>query len=127
MEGYAKIASFMGKHPESALVSRFSDINLQNILYLQAEIYGLREDLRKIEAQSQNASSDDLKSFALDWFTLATTQDGNGRANQQWQKFVQLRGLLKEYSIHPISCSSIPTQPPVLIVVEELRLTVITR
>ncbi|OAL40534.1 hypothetical protein AYO20_00270 [Fonsecaea nubica] len=104
MEGYTKIASFMGLHPESAQVLRFSDLNLQNILYLQAEIYGLREDLRKIEAQTQNASSDDLKDFALDWFTLASTQDENGRVNQQWQKFLQLRPLLKEYSIHPISC-----------------------
>ncbi|KAH0834597.1 hypothetical protein FOPE_03745 [Fonsecaea pedrosoi] len=71
---------------------------MQNILYLQAEIYGLREDLRKIEAQTQNASSDDLNDFALDWFTLASTQDENGRVNQQWQKFLQLRLLLKEYN-----------------------------
>ncbi|KIW81816.1 hypothetical protein Z517_04842 [Fonsecaea pedrosoi CBS 271.37] len=98
MEGYTKIASFMGKHPESAQVLRFSDLNLQNILYLQAEIYGLREDLRKIEAQTQNAPSDDLNDFALDWFTLASTQDENGRVNQQWQKFLQLRPLLKEYN-----------------------------
>lgn len=104
MEGYAKIASFMGRHPKSVQVLRFSDINLQNILYLQAEIYGLREDLRKIEAESQNSSSDDLKNFALDWYTLASTQDNDGSTNKQWQKVVQLRGLLKEYSIGPISC-----------------------
>lgn len=104
MEGYAKIASFMSRHPESIQVLRFSDINLQNILYLQAEIYGLREDLRQIEAQSQNASSDSLENFALDWYTLASTQDNEGRPNRQWQKVIQLRGLLKEYSMHPISC-----------------------
>lgn len=104
MEGYTKIASFMGRHPESAQVLRFSDTNLQNILYLQAEIYGLREDLRKIEAENQNSSSDDLKNFALDWYTLASTQDNDGSTNKQWQKVVQLRRLLKEYSIGPISC-----------------------
>ena len=101
MEGYAKFASFMGKHPESVQVLRFSDVNLQNILYLQAEIYGLREDLRKIEAQSQNSSSEDVKNFALDWYTLANTQDDDGTANKQWQKVIQLRELLKEYSIDP--------------------------
>lgn len=107
MEGYAKFANFMGKHPESAQVLRFSDINLQNILYLQAEIYGLREDLRKIEAQNQNcssssssSSSDDLRNFALDWYTLASTRDNDGKANKQWQKVVQLRELLKEYSTY---------------------------
>lgn len=103
MEGYAKMASFMSRHPESIQVLRFSDVNLQNILYLQAEIYGLREDLRKVEAQSQNrssssSSSDELENFALDWYTLANTQDNEGGTNTQWQKVVQLRGLLKEYS-----------------------------
>lgn len=101
MEGYTKIADFMGQHPESALVLRFSDINLQNILYLQAEIYGLREDLRKIEVQNQASSSEDRKNFSLDWYTLAHTQDNNDGTNQQWQKVGQLRALLKEYSQHP--------------------------
>lgn len=100
MEGYKKIAEFMGQHPESALILRFSDINLQNILYLQAEIYGLREDLRTIEVQNQTSSSEDMKNFSLDWYTLAHTQDNDGM-NQQWQKFGQLRKLLKEYSKQP--------------------------
>ncbi|KAL6714050.1 hypothetical protein ACLMJK_008544 [Lecanora helva] len=97
MEGYAKFANFMGEHPESALFLRFSDINLQNILYLQAEIYGLREDLRRIELQNQASSAEDLTNFHLDWSTLAQTQE-NGQANQQWRKVKQLRELLKEYS-----------------------------
>lgn len=104
MEGYAKIAGFMGQHPESALVLRFSDINLQNILYLQAEIYGLREDLRKTEVQNHTSSSEDLKNFSLDWYALAHTQD-NGETNQQWQKVEQLRGVLKEYSKLSKSCN----------------------
>lgn len=104
MEGYAKIASFMGRHSESVQVLRFSDINLQNILHLQAEIFGLREDLRKIEAQSQQSSVDDVKNFALDWHTLASTQDSEGSTNEQWRLIIRLRGSLKEYSIDAISC-----------------------
>lgn len=92
----------MGLHPESALFLRFSDINLQNILYLQAEIYGLREDLRKIETRNHTSSSEELKNFSLDWYTLAQTQD-NGETNQQWQKVEKLRRSLKEYSKHPES------------------------
>lgn len=97
MDGYAKIASFMGQHPESALVLRFSDINLQNILYLQAEIYGLRADLRALESDNQASSSEELKQFSLDWSTLAQT-NVDGAPNLQWQKVKELRGLLKEYS-----------------------------
>jgi len=105
MEGYAKIASFMGQHPESALILRFSDINLQNILYLQAEIFGLREDLRRIEVQNNASSLEDLKNCSLDWYTLAHTQH-DGEINQQWQKMKQLRELLKEYSELSSSCNT---------------------
>ena len=97
MEGYAKLAFFMGQHPESALVQRFSDINMQNILYLQAEIHGLREDLRTIEAQSRISPSQDFQSFSLDWYTLAETLE-NDKTNQQWLKIKQLRTLLRDYS-----------------------------
>ncbi len=102
MEGYAKIAAFMGEHPESAMALRFSHINLQNILYLQAEIYGLLEDLRLLEKQNCNSSSEDLKQFTLDWYTLAHTAE-NGGKNKQWAKIEQLRPLLKEYSM-PSRC-----------------------
>lgn len=101
MDGYTKIADFMGRHPESAWVLRFSDINLQIIFYLQAEIYGLREDLREIEVQNHTSTSGDRNNFSLDWYTLAHTEDNNDLTNQQWQKVGQLRGLLKEYGKHP--------------------------
>ena len=101
--GYAKLARFMGKHPEAAQVSRFSDLNLQNILYLQAEIHGLSDDLRKVEAQNQLSTSPDAKNFVLDWYTLANSEDENGCINRQWQIFSSLRPLLKEYSRSLIS------------------------
>jgi hypothetical protein len=95
MEGYTKIANFMGRYPESAQVLRFSDINLQSILYLQAEIYGLREDLRKLESQCNQSTSEDQKNFALDWYTLANAQD-----TTQWKLVLKLRPLLKQYSTY---------------------------
>lgn len=100
MEGYAKIAKFMSKHPESAQVARFSDLNLQNILYLQAEIFGLREDLRRREERNQNASSEDLKSASLDWYTLSNVSDHDDPSETQWAKFLKLRQLLSQYSMY---------------------------
>ena len=97
MDGYAKIATFMGQHLESALVLRFSDINLQNILYLQAEIYSLRADLRRLESDNQNSASEDVKQFSRDWATLAQTSV-DGAPNLHWQKVKELRALLREYS-----------------------------
>ncbi|KAK8008770.1 hypothetical protein PG991_011321 [Apiospora marii] len=96
MKGYAKIASFMGEQPEAAMVRRFADINLQNILYLQAEIVGLEKELRRIEAD--NDAHEDIH---LDWYSLAHTEvtaDGGEEAKKQWEKFTMLRNRLKEYS-----------------------------
>jgi hypothetical protein len=98
MTGYAKIASFMSRHDESAQVLRFSDIALQNILYLQAEINGLRQDLRTLEALNQvSPASEDHKSFPFDWYTLANTPGVNGKPNDLYTKVLQLRSLLSEY------------------------------
>lgn len=96
MKGYAKVASFMGEQPEAAVVRRFADLNLQNILYLQAEIVGLEEDLRRIE--TENGCNEDLH---LDWYSLAhadVTADGGQEAKRQWATFTMLRQRLKEYS-----------------------------
>lgn len=99
MEGYAKIANFMSKHPESALFLRFSDINLQNILYLQAEIFGLRQNLREKEADnSSNASSEAAKRAAFDWFELRNLSGQGDEPGPDWEKFLKLRQLLCQYS-----------------------------
>ncbi|KAK5718700.1 hypothetical protein LTR15_008434 [Elasticomyces elasticus] len=89
----------MSEHSESAQVLRFGDINVQNILYLQAEISALRQDLRAAEKQANDSPSGDPKLFAVDWYTLAHTLDDDGKMNGQWQKVLQLRLLMKEYSI----------------------------
>ena len=91
MEGYAKIAKFMGRHSEAAQVLRFSDINLQNILYLQAEIFGLREDLRNVETENEESSSPDLKKSSVDWYMLAKLQDSDSSpTNRQWEKVLDM-------------------------------------
>lgn len=125
MQGYAKIAGFMGEHLESAMIERFSDINLQNILYLQAEIHGLREDLRKLEAQTTTRGLEEHKNFPLDWYTLAHTEENN-HTNEQWQKVLQLRPRLREYNravlqFHQMSQLASPTRRTLCDMQEWLR------
>ena len=87
----------MGEHPESALVRRFGDANILNILYLQAEIVGLQKDLRGIEDRNERSQSEDVKSFSVDWFSLAHLHDEAG-SEEQWNKVLELRLRLSEYS-----------------------------
>jgi hypothetical protein len=47
MEGYAKVAHLMGTHGEFGIFRRFQTLNMQNLLYLQAEITHLEAELRQ--------------------------------------------------------------------------------
>ncbi|KAF7524526.1 hypothetical protein G7054_g11408 [Neopestalotiopsis clavispora] len=96
-QGYAKIASFMAEHPEDAMIRRFASLNLQNILYLQAEIVGLEQNLRKLEAENDSSADRDRRNFAFDWYTLAHVHD-TPNSEQQWEMWQKLRVVLKEYN-----------------------------
>ena len=97
MEGYAKLASFIGQFPEVAVFRRFGALNAQNLLYLQAEIIHLEARFRR-EA-SKDAESDDRirKLSSKQWFLLS--QCGNTESQSPtWQTFLELRHCLKQYS-----------------------------
>ena len=91
MEGYTKVANLMANQHEYAIVRRFGISNMQNLLYLQAEISHLEADLARLAAR--DASLDDRKFYARDWQSL--TDGGN---QEQWNKFLELREKLAEYS-----------------------------
>ena len=46
MEGYDRFAQFMGTHPKLAISRRFGALNLRNLLYLQAELIYLEDELK---------------------------------------------------------------------------------
>jgi hypothetical protein len=94
MEGYAKIASLMSHHHELAIFRRFGTFNLQNLLYLQAELTHLEEDLKEVVKKDQ---ADPGRFFyTKHWYSLANSEDGEEK--EQWGKVLQIREKLKEYS-----------------------------
>ena len=101
MEGYAKIASIMGSHPEVAILRRFGALNAQNLLYLQAELVALEQDLRAISAEDSTSNEQDRANYSRDWYTLRQSQNqttGSEDAGKQWQTILLIREKLKEYS-----------------------------
>lgn len=97
MEGYAKIASRIAAHPELGIYRRFAVLNAQNILYLQAELHGLEQELRQYASEDAAASSDEeRKLYSRDWQTLAESADSDRR---QWNTMCRIRSKLREYSM----------------------------
>lgn len=95
MEGYAKIANLMGHHQELAIFRRFNVLNFQNLLYLQAKLTYLEDDLRKLARC--DAAEPSRRFYSKEWWSLARTR-GNGTERAQWKKILQIRKTLREYS-----------------------------
>lgn len=94
MEGYQRLAALMGSLDEFAIFRRFRSLNMQNILYLQAEIMHLEEEL--LELSKRDVIHPSRTYHHKDWWSLA---NGEEAADQdQWKKVLEIREKLKVYS-----------------------------
>jgi hypothetical protein len=98
--GYPQVATFMGDHPEMAMVRRFRGLNARNLLYLQAELVQIEKELLKCERDDANNKADPYKPYyALDYKILAEQEP----RNTQLDLILKMRVKLKEYSMS-LSC-----------------------
>jgi hypothetical protein len=101
MEGYAKVASLMGMHPEFGILRRFQALNMQNLLYLQAEITHLEAELHSIA--KEDIASGKMPGHTHDWWTLSQGHEfGDAK---QWQMALEIREKLEKYSTHQMLAS----------------------
>jgi hypothetical protein len=103
MEGYLKMAIHMGEFPELAIFRRFAALNVQNILYLQAELQALEFEFRSYESDDMTSGIAHRMQYAKDWYTLGNSIEmasinPSGDNERQWKTFLKIRDKLKEYS-----------------------------
>ena len=86
--------------PEAALFRRFASLNIQNLLYYQAELTILEKQLRVFETEGcplQASVPDKIPAavgrYATDWAWLV-----NQPQNPQWQCMLKIRDVLDKYS-----------------------------
>ena len=65
---YTGLADLMAENPEKAIFRRFTQLNIKNLLYLQAELACLEEDLN--DAVEHDKNFPDTKNYALSWALL---------------------------------------------------------
>ena len=94
LEGYPKLAAWMEESPGVAIFRRFGDLNLQNLLYLQSELSVLIEDYRYTAREDSKSEDPERKQFSKEWTKLA----GSESCPQQWQKWLEIRSKLEQYS-----------------------------
>lgn len=76
--GYPMLARRMSVMPEAAIFRRFGEEGILGILYLQAELTTLSENLRKLQ-QSDHEDKSKGYLYAQDWESLMeSAETGNG-------------------------------------------------
>lgn len=84
--------------PETAIFRRFGFLNAQNLLYMQAELVSLENQLRRLQAEDAEAGSAVRSRYAENWFYLSTATTEDGGNDEQWELMKEIRSKLKDYS-----------------------------
>jgi hypothetical protein len=95
VEGYPRLACHMGSFSSAQIFRRFSNINSQNLLYLQAELVHLETKLRRIEGVDKLAQEGKRHLYSREWYWLNESRFENG---EQLETVLKIRSKLKEYS-----------------------------
>lgn len=93
--GYEKLALSMTSDPDLAIFRRFSALNVQNLLYYQAELLHRWKYLRITAAEDHESGDPVFRTFAENCQNLKYAERGTTR---QWRKVLEIRELLKDYS-----------------------------
>jgi hypothetical protein len=95
--GYTTLASLMGQHPEIAILRRFGTLNMQTLLYLQAELVNLELKLKRYSNADKDSGHIERTIYDRDWQSLSESASGSGHP-EQWETVLSIRKVLKEYS-----------------------------
>lgn len=114
MGSYNKLSKFMGALPEVAIFRRFGALNAQNLLFLQAELVRLEDELQSIREDDAQSADLEKKQSHQSWRSLVLAHEQDEGANSQWRKVLEIRDKLKEYSTFPTTTDSYRggTKPP---------------
>ena len=95
-QGYHRLATVMSKDTDIAIFRRFNEINILNLLSLQAEIFDMqnRFDIER----SLDGESDDSGEREHSKYFLRLLQS-KGKDGQQYQILLALREKMNEYSM----------------------------
>ena len=95
MDGYDKLAGFMGARRGMSIYRRFSSLGTKNILYLQAELVNLEAQLENIVLRDKNSEDKEERRYLYSVYDLKRSMGGQ---SAQWLKVLEIRAMLKHYS-----------------------------
>lgn len=98
MDGYTRLASLMGTHPDLAIFPRHAVLNAKNLLYMNAEISLHAADLASLAKENRDSTDPEKSDFEFSVSSLMGPHE-SADGQEQWKKVLEMRGMLKEYSL----------------------------
>ncbi|GAA86586.1 similar to An12g02190 [Aspergillus luchuensis IFO 4308] len=88
----------MALDPGSCIFRRFAKLNAKNLLYLQAEVAYIEEDLQHIITEDKNSASPEKANYPYSVWELKESLHQKDEYPEQWMKVLEARKLLNEYN-----------------------------
>ncbi|KAF2759911.1 hypothetical protein EJ05DRAFT_314432 [Pseudovirgaria hyperparasitica] len=125
LKGYPSVAGHMGQKHTSAIFRRFSTLNAQNLLYMQAELVALEGELRDVEKEDHSSDTSPSFEYVRDWHSLSKSKK-NGD-DIQLRLVMRIRKALKKYNKAMLQTSAMlalsPPAPYDISVVQDFLFT----
>ncbi len=98
MGDYTALASMMANHAEAAIFRRFDTLNIKNLLYMQAELVDLENQLHEIESEDKKSKAPNKVAFSSS--VQALRRSASTRDNDQWMKYKEVQEKIHAYSMY---------------------------
>ncbi|KAF5640452.1 hypothetical protein F52700_3602 [Fusarium sp. NRRL 52700] len=108
--GYPKLARLMGDSPETGIFRRFRQLNMLNLLRLQAEIHGMEDELFSIIEDDQQSDISHRKDYARSFFLLQRFAE-QGSDCEQYELMLDIGKKLEEYNSAVAAASAVACLP----------------
>jgi hypothetical protein len=102
-EGYARLAALLGRDPKLAMFLRFSELNIKNLLYMQAELVNDEAELKIIEDEDKESrfpvATPEEATYHASWTALKESfETGTPKTQSRLHKVLEIREKLRNYS-----------------------------
>lgn len=98
--GYDLMGKLMGEYPETAIFRSFCSFSAENLLYLQAELVALENELRDAQREDQTSTHIERRRYAVNWARLSGSLDAEASHQDdgtQWAIVLEMRSKMREY------------------------------
>jgi hypothetical protein len=94
--GYPRLAGQISRHAQYGIYRSFAALNAQNLLYMQAEIHELEDELRRTE-KADSLCTDDIRPNICGNWTFLDLSKNEADACKQYNLFMRIRALLPKF------------------------------